>query len=67
MSLATHVSTEAYLAIHYRPDCDYVDGEILDRNVGEREHGLVQGCLIIALYQIEAQLGISIWAKFDCR
>jgi Uma2 family endonuclease len=63
MSVATHVSIEAYLATHYRPDCDYVDGEVLDRNVGEREHSFVQRRLIIALYKIEAQLGISTWPE----
>jgi hypothetical protein len=30
------VSVEEYLQTAYDPDCDYVDGEVIDRNVGER-------------------------------
>jgi hypothetical protein len=32
------VPVEEYLRTSYRPDCDYVDGEVLDRNVGEHDH-----------------------------
>lgn len=37
------VSVEEYLRTEYDPDCDYVDGELEERNVGERDHGEVQG------------------------
>lgn len=33
-----HVSVAEYLASSYRPDCDYVDGVIEERNLGEKEH-----------------------------
>jgi Uma2 family endonuclease len=33
---------EVYLRTTYRPDCEYIDGEILERNVGERPHGTLQ-------------------------
>jgi Uma2 family endonuclease len=36
------VSVREYLATSYRPDCDYVDGRIEERNVGEYDHGLLQ-------------------------
>ncbi len=39
------VSVREYLATSYRPDCDYVDGRIEERNVGEYEHGLLQTLL----------------------
>jgi Uma2 family endonuclease len=39
------VSVREYLATSYRPDCDYVDGEIEERNVGEFEHGYLQALL----------------------
>ena len=29
---------EEYLATSYRPDCDYVDGEVVERNLGEWDH-----------------------------
>jgi Uma2 family endonuclease len=36
------VTVREYLATSYRPDCDYVDGRIEERNVGEYDHGLLQ-------------------------
>jgi Uma2 family endonuclease len=38
----TAISVREYLATSYRPDRDYVDGEVLERNLGEREHGAIQ-------------------------
>ena len=43
MPLATHISVEEYLRTAYDPDCEYVDGEVLERNLGEQDHSLVQG------------------------
>lgn len=42
MATESLISVEEYLATSYRPDVDYVDGEIVERNVGERDHGLLQ-------------------------
>lgn len=43
---ATHlVSVEEYLATSYRPDCDYVDGVVEERNLGEHDHSLLQALL----------------------
>jgi len=42
MASTTLISVSEYLATSYRPDCDYVDGEVQERNVGEREHALLQ-------------------------
>jgi Uma2 family endonuclease len=39
------VSVREYLATSYRPDCDYVDGRIEERNVGEFDHALMQTLL----------------------
>ena len=36
------VTVEEYLHAVYQPDCDYVDGRIEDRNVGEYDHGYLQ-------------------------
>ena len=32
------VLVEEYLETCYRPDCDYLEGELLERNVGEWDH-----------------------------
>jgi len=42
MSSATIISVQEYLSTSYRPDCDYVDGEVRERNVGEYEHSNLQ-------------------------
>ena len=42
------VPLEEYLHTDYSPDCDYVDGEIVERNVGEFDHANLQ--TEIALY-----------------
>ena len=36
------VTVEEYLATTYRPDCDYVDGQVVERNVGKKRHAVVQ-------------------------
>ncbi len=45
MSTVAVVSIEEYLSTAYRPDCDYVDGEVRERNVGEYDHGRLQARL----------------------
>jgi Uma2 family endonuclease len=39
------VSVEEYLRTSYRPDCDYVDGVVEERSLGEFEHSRVQHML----------------------
>src|SRR5271169_6650623 len=34
----TKTSLEEYLSTSYRPDAEYIDGELRERNVGELEH-----------------------------
>jgi Uma2 family endonuclease len=36
------LTVEEYLKTVYRPDCDFVDGELEERNVGEHDHGYMQ-------------------------
>jgi Uma2 family endonuclease len=49
MGTAALVPVEEYLATSYDPDCDYVDGELEDRNVGEKDHSKAQGNLYLYL------------------
>jgi len=39
------VTVVEYLHTVYEPECDYVDGRLEDRNVGEYDHGLLQTLL----------------------
>src|SRR5580693_260003 len=45
MATALHISLTEYLAAGYRPDREYVDGEIRERNVGKWEHARMQWLL----------------------
>jgi Uma2 family endonuclease len=37
------VSVEEYLATSYRPDCEYLEGCLVERNVGRKDHSNLQG------------------------
>jgi Uma2 family endonuclease len=58
MSTSTLVSLSEYLATSYRPDRDYVDGELLARNVGEWDHSRLQALLLKHLLQYEDKSGL---------
>lgn len=47
MSTATLVPVEEYLATMYHPDCDYVDGVLIERNVGQKDHSSIQSAMVI--------------------
>ncbi len=60
MEAATLIAVEEYLATDFSPDCDYVDGELQERNVGEYDHGRVQAELIIYLGALRRKLGLHV-------
>lgn len=57
---ATFVPLSEYLETSYRPDCDYLDGELLERNVGEWDHSRLQMLLSGFLLSREKQWGILV-------
>jgi len=40
------ISVSEYLHTSYRPDCDYVDGLVMERNMGEWDHADLQGAFV---------------------
>jgi Uma2 family endonuclease len=48
MGVGTLISVEEYLNTSYDPDVEYVDGVLVERNVGKWLHSLVQRNLIVA-------------------
>jgi Uma2 family endonuclease len=46
MGAATLVSVEEYLSTSYSPDREYIDGRIVERNLGEKTHSSIQRNLI---------------------
>ena len=57
------VPVEEYLSTSYRPDCDYVDGEVLERNMGERDHSKLQREFIVYLHSRAKQWGIHVFPE----
>lgn len=61
MRTACGVSVEEYLDSSYEPDCEYVDGEVLGRNVGESDHSGLQGLIVWWLMSRRKELGIHVF------
>jgi Uma2 family endonuclease len=55
MATSSLVSVDQYLTTSYRPDCDYVDGVLLERNVGEFDHGRLQTAIAAFYYNHRKQ------------
>ena len=49
MATSTVVPVKEYLRNSYRPDRDYVDGEIQERNLGDRDHADLQSRFVFLL------------------
>jgi len=59
MPTGTLISVEEYLATSYEPDCDYVDGHLEQRNVGEWDHSKLQLAIGAYFFARRKQWGIS--------
>ncbi len=59
MASRTLISVAEYLRASYRPDCDYVDGEVLERNVGETDHSWLQMVLSANLFARRGEWNIT--------
>jgi Uma2 family endonuclease len=60
MGAATLVSVEDYLSTSYSPDREYIDGRIVERNLGELTHGRIQRRLIVYFDLRSKELGIEV-------
>jgi Uma2 family endonuclease len=52
------IALNEYLNTSYSPDCEYVNGRILERNWGERDHSRLHALLTAYLVDREKQWGI---------
>jgi Uma2 family endonuclease len=59
MATISHLRLREYLDTGYRPDREYVDGEIRERNVGKWEHARVQWLLALWFGTHEKEWGIT--------
>ncbi len=56
----TLIPVKEYLATSYRPDREYIDGAVLERNLGEHDHSRLQAHLATYLMNREKQWGIHV-------
>jgi Uma2 family endonuclease len=52
------VTVEEYLHTSYRPDCEYIDGRVEERNLGEYDHGYLQALLATLFTNHRADWGV---------
>jgi Uma2 family endonuclease len=57
---ATLVPVEEYLRTNYDPDCEYVDGQVVERNLGEKPHSRIQRRLTVYLDPVTKELGMEV-------
>jgi Uma2 family endonuclease len=63
MSAGTQVSVAEYLSTSYKPDREYINGELRERNVGEIDHGRLQHLISKALGRIEDELSLYVMVE----
>ena len=61
MAASTQISLHEYLQTVYRPDREYIDGELRERNVGRWEHARLQALLTnwFTLHESEWRIMVS--------
>jgi Uma2 family endonuclease len=55
------ISEQEYLSTTCDSDCEYVDGELIERNRGESEHSTLQGIVCVLLYNRRREPGIYVF------
>jgi len=67
MTTKPFVSVEEYLKTSYEPDRDYVDGEVQARNVGERDHSILQREFIFFFRQRQQDWKTFLFPSSACK
>jgi Uma2 family endonuclease len=65
--VAPLLSVEEYLRTVYEPECEYIDGVLEERNVGEYEHSRMQMLIGFLLMQHEKEWGIHLLSEMRTR
>src|SRR5437016_14154426 len=60
MASTTLVSVSEYLRSSYRPDCDFVEGKLEERNFGEHDHAALQAALVLWFGQRQQEWNIEV-------
>jgi Uma2 family endonuclease len=67
MPARTLVPVEEYLSADYEVDCDYVDGEVLERNMGDRDHAWLQAALAAYFFNRRKERNITVLPEIRIR
>jgi Uma2 family endonuclease len=59
MATSVLIPIDQYLSMSYRPDREYIDGEVVERNMGKWEHSRIQALLTGWFIQQEDQWQIQ--------
>ena len=63
MATSTQTPLAEYLATTYRPDCEYLEGEVVERDMGERDHSTAQMRISADLFERSGPLGIHVFPE----
>jgi Uma2 family endonuclease len=60
MATATLISVEEYLATSYSPDVELIDGQLVERNLGEYDHANLQTALAAWIRNRRREWGVRV-------
>ncbi len=60
MAHTAAVSLDEYMATSYRPDCEWIDGDVRERNLGKYEHARLQALLTQWFANHEAEWQVEV-------
>ncbi len=67
MGASISSSLEEYLSTAYQPDREYRDGVVLERNVGNRRHALLQGALAAYIRRRRRAWRVEVYTELRIR
>jgi Uma2 family endonuclease len=63
MATKTLVPLSEYLGTTYHPDCEWIDGEVRERNMGEGQHSVVQGFFIVLFHSRRQEWQVRVFPE----
>ena len=63
MGMIVSVSEAEYLGTAYEPDCEFEDGVLIERNLGEQDHSWLQTALAAYFFRRRRLWGIEVFTE----
>ena len=63
MATPVLIPVSEYLRTTYRPDCDYIDGEVKERHLGETPHATIQSLLTTIFFLHRSQWQVRAYTE----